>query len=126
MTWNTYDTGEFYLNGTRYAGGIVINQRIQTSFKDGTYNSSNGTSYTATNYSVSTINPLILFGNMSVGGNVAELGKMRLYAFKWYEKNELIFDFVPVRNIYTGEIGLWDNVTQRFFGNSGTGSFLAG
>jgi len=50
----------------------------------------------------------------------------KLYGCKVWEDDVLVRDFVPVRNIYTGEIGLWDNVTQRFFGNSGTGSFLAG
>jgi len=50
----------------------------------------------------------------------------RLYMAKiWTKDRVLKFDFVPVQNIFTGEIGLWDNVSGRFFGNSGTGNFLA-
>jgi len=50
----------------------------------------------------------------------------RLYMAKIWTKDRILkFDFVPVQNIFTGEIGLWDNVSGRFFGNSGTGNFLA-
>ena len=33
---------------------------------------------------------------------------------------------MPVRSVWTGEVGLLDKVSGRFFGNSGTGSFVAG
>ena len=38
---------------------------------------------------------------------------------------ELFRDFVPCKNA-SGEVGLYDLVSKSFFGNSGTGSFVAG
>ena len=53
--------------------------------------------------------------------------KAKLYYAKIYDHNGvLVRDFVPVKNAFTGEVGLWDNVTERFYGNAGTGVFLAG
>ena len=63
--------------------------------------------------------------NGKINGGAYALGA-RLYSTRLYDDDLLVRDFVPVRNIYTGEAGLWDNVTQRFYGNLGTGSFLAG
>ena len=48
----------------------------------------------------------------------------RMYGTKIYDDGVLIRDFVPVQNVFTGEIGLWDNVTGQFYGNCGTGEFL--
>lgn len=50
----------------------------------------------------------------------------RMYGTKIYENGVLVRDFVPVRNVYTGEVGLLDKVSGQFFGNSGTGNFVAG
>ncbi len=50
----------------------------------------------------------------------------RMYGTKIYEDDVLVRDFVPVRRVLTGEVGLLDNVSGRFFGNSGTGNFVAG
>lgn len=48
---------------------------------------------------------------------------MRLYYLKMYTNGELVRDFVPVRKESNGECGLYDNVSGKFFGNSGTGAF---
>ncbi|MBO5642696.1 MAG: hypothetical protein J6S51_01615 [Kiritimatiellae bacterium] len=53
----------------------------------------------------------------------------RLWYFKIYDSvsGDLIRDFVPVKIAETGEVGLYDNVTESFFGNvSGEGEFIAG
>ncbi len=53
--------------------------------------------------------------------------KAKLYGAKiWASDGTLKFDFVPVRSVWTGEVGLLDKVSGRFFGNSGTGNFVAG
>ena len=62
---------------------------------------------------------------ISSWGN-AYFWKGKIYACKIWSRDVLVRDFVPVRNVYTGEVGLLDKVSGRFFGNSGTGSFVAG
>jgi hypothetical protein len=48
----------------------------------------------------------------------------RIYWFKVYLSNELILDMIPVR---VGNIGyMYDRVSGRLFGNSGTGEFVLG
>lgn len=55
---------------------------------------------------------------------------MRLYSCKiWktitYEGTPLVRDFIPCKNA-SGEVGLWDDVNSVFYGNAGTGTFIAG
>ena len=55
---------------------------------------------------------------------------MRLYSCKiWktvaFEGVPLIRDFIPCKNA-SGEVGLWDDVNSVFYGNAGTGAFIAG
>jgi hypothetical protein len=48
----------------------------------------------------------------------------RIYWFKVYLSNELILDMIPVR---VGNIGyMYDRLSGRLFGNSGTGEFVLG
>ena len=49
----------------------------------------------------------------------------KLYAFKWYENNKIVMDLIPCKNP-NNEIGLYDIIGGTFFGNSGTGDFVAG
>ena len=48
-----------------------------------------------------------------------------LYSFKIYTNDVLERDYVPCRN-QSNEIGLYDVVNNIFYGNAGTGSFVAG
>jgi hypothetical protein len=51
---------------------------------------------------------------------------MRLYLLKKYDNNgNLVRDYVPVIN-NKGEVGLFVFVTKQFYGNEGTGEFIAG
>ena len=74
--------------------------------------------------------PMFLFGN-NRNGKFSEGVAMKLYSFKVYENDVLIADYIPCRNdnttgIYVGAIGLWDDVNNLFYTNSGTGTFIAG
>ena len=70
--------------------------------------------------------PMLIFHVSSVN-SIAPDGngvKMKLYSCKIYESNVLICDFIPVR---VGQVGyLYDKVSDTFFGNSGSGSFILG
>lgn len=50
----------------------------------------------------------------------------RIYYCKMWYNNDLVRDFVPVKRRSDGAIGLYDKVTDAFFGNAGTGSFIGG
>lgn len=51
--------------------------------------------------------------------------KGNLYSFKIYTDGNLVRDFIPVKTL-DNKIGLWDLVEDKFYGNAGTGSFIAG
>lgn len=64
---------------------------------------------------------LYVFANNAL----SRYGKMRLYGLKIYDANGNVSrDFIPCN--YGGSIGLFDNVTQAFYGNAGTGTFMYG
>lgn len=65
-----------------------------------------------------------LFAMQNVGSGIA-YGSHRLYSCQIYDNGTIVRDFVPCVNA-SGEVGLYDLVTQAFFGNAGTGTFTAG
>lgn len=69
-------------------------------------------------------NNMVLFG-CNTAGTVAK-GSARIYFCKIYDNGTLVRDFVPCRKKSSGTVGLYDLVSQRFFGNAGTDSFIAG
>lgn len=68
--------------------------------------------------------PLFLFGN-NRAGSFSEGIPMRLYACQIYNSTAVEFDFVPCKTS-AGAVGLWDNVSNKFYSNAGVGSFKAG
>lgn len=52
--------------------------------------------------------------------------RARLYGAKCIENNITIRDFVPCIDTENGEVGLFDKITQRFFGNGYNTSFQGG
>lgn len=65
--------------------------------------------------------PLFLFARNN-NGTASHHATAKVYGLKMYNNNVLVRDFVPCINPY-GEIGLYDCVNGRFYGNSGTGVF---
>ena len=65
-----------------------------------------------------------LFGT-NAGAKVNYVMKGRLYYARYYRNNAVLErDFIPV--VKDGVYGMWDNVTNTFYGNAGTGSFTGG
>lgn len=60
------------------------------------------------------------------GSNGSSLNNGRLYYFRLYENNVLVRDFIPCRMLDTNTVCLYDKVTDTFFTNAGTGTFVAG
>lgn len=53
-------------------------------------------------------------------------GGVRIYYMKIYENDILVKNYVPVIKKSSGEAGLLDTITNTFYGNSGSGSFIVG
>ena len=51
---------------------------------------------------------------------------MKLYGFKIYEGEKLERNFVPCAKTDSGELGLYDMVEGKFYGNAGKGAFQTG
>lgn len=102
-TWYEYETtlenGEqhFYINGVE----------AQTSSTTGEVN---------TNY------PLYAFA-LNEGGTAKDFAIGKMSYCKIYDNGTLVRDFIPVQMKDTAEIGLWDRVEGKFYGNDGTGKF---
>lgn len=68
--------------------------------------------------------PMFLFANNNAG-TAAGFGSFKLCVCQLYDNGNLIRDFVPCIDP-TGAVGLYDQVEGKFYGNAGTGVFLAG
>ncbi len=67
---------------------------------------------------------MFLFG-ANIGGSYQSYGSIRVYSCKIYENSTLVRDFIPCINS-SGSIGMYDLVTDTFYGNSGTDTFVVG
>jgi hypothetical protein len=52
--------------------------------------------------------------------------KYQVYGFKLVKDGNTVADYIPVRNVITGEIGFWDNVSRSFKSNGGAPPLIAG
>lgn len=82
-----------------------------------------GTSYAMDGGGVAT-RPFYLFAHNN-NGTAGLFAKARLYSCLFYDGSQLIRNFIPCQTD-TGEIGLYDTVGGQFYGNKGTGVFVAG
>lgn len=83
------------------------------------------TKITATDTTFSSDDDIYIFaGNSDTGAAVFAYEK--LYSFKIWENNILVRHFIPVLEISTGNICLYDKVEGIFYYNQGTGDFANG
>lgn len=81
---------------------------------------------TQTEYSAFTTNwNMLLFNSYNNGNLYGQTTKMRLYSCTIHNNEVLIRDYIPCVDP-GGNIGLYDKVSGRFYGNAGTGAFIAG
>lgn len=67
---------------------------------------------------------LFLFAN-NISGTPASFSSLRMTPFQIYDNDILVGDFVPCINP-DGIVGMYDMVEKIFYGNDGTGTFIAG
>ena len=96
------------------AGGLVIdNTVLVNNFND------------ATRLKESTYNMALFCRLFNNDGSVQKIGNSRIYYCKLYNGNTLIRNFIPAKNS-SNVLGMYDTVTNTFFTNAGTGTFIAG
>ena len=66
--------------------------------------------------------PLYLFWRNATG----EMAKMKLYSCNIYNNNVAVRKFIPCYRDEDNAIGLYDLVTEKFYENKGTGTFIGG
>lgn len=67
---------------------------------------------------------IVLFA-VNTNGTISSNISCQMYKFKIYENGNLVRDYVPCKNP-SGIIGLYDLITNQFYGNDGNGNFIAG
>ena len=65
--------------------------------------------------------PLFLFARNN-NGTASHHATAKVYGLKMYSNGVLVRDYVPCVNP-SGDVGLFDSVEQKFYGNAGTGVF---
>ena len=123
-TFDLYCAGGFPIKvagslNTRYALDITANQGTMTA-------SINGTQYSGT-YSGTIVSgySIAVFAN-NVGGSYNQvINGLRMWGLSLYDNGTLVRNFLPCTNP-SGEVGLYDDVNGVFYGNAGTGVFIAG
>ena len=108
--------------GFTAASSIELTEEVVGSTNNITINGVSHTLSTGTPQNVS----MLIFG---IRRNTGEMrpygGKAKLRYFKIKKGSNTVRDFVPCKNP-SGTVGLYDLVGGEFYGNSGTGTFIAG
>lgn len=80
-----------------------------------------GNAYSHTAVTFQSTRPLYLFANNEAG--TFNMGcDEKIYSCQIYDNGTLVRDYVPCINA-SGEVGLYDLVGKKFYGNAGTGTF---
>ena len=67
-----------------------------------------------------------IFARRGANDAVEGMGSVKIFDVKFYENNVLTKHFIPCILKETEEVGMWEEVSGTFFGNDGTGDFIAG
>lgn len=116
-------------------GTFAATTSRETLDKDGRVTTYNGRTSTLSAATFTCPRPMVLFSVQNVDGAPGHVFddqvdnrpvKMRLYSCQIYDGDALARSLVPVRRQQDSAVGLYDTVTGTFFGNSGSGAFVAG
>ena len=113
----TVDYGILRLN---FSSKITATERLSLDF-DKTKASMNGEMLTFSAQEFLAPVNLFLFAR-NTNGTLNYYAIAKLYFCRIYDNGTLVRDFIPCINA-SGEVGLYDLVTQAFYGNDGTGTF---
>lgn len=90
----------------------------------------NDTNYTITAGTIQSSTNIFLFSASNTGNvpyEISRLARLRVYSFKtWSPDGVLTRHIIPAQRLSDNAIGMYDKVSGVFFGNKGTGVFIAG
>lgn len=93
---------------------------------DGNYSLTvDGANIYSGNSTFSTTYPMYLFG-VNNYGTASRLSSFKLYTLKIQQDGNYIRNFIPCYRKLDNEIGLYDLLSQTFYTNQGTGTFIKG
>ena len=125
--YNKYNVVQFtYLKPTRFTEAQLLNFHIIKGKLNDIY-IDNVLNHPTTNAAPSPnlIYPYFLFAANMSGKPYYATSYLRIRYFKLWDRNDnLVRDMIPVRVGVTGY--MYDRVTQKMFGNQGTGQFIIG
>ena len=109
------------------SGTITVDKNMGTTTINGVVSTAYHSSFTSTN-------TLVLFGINGGSGSTfpgsdtvdSRLFKGRMFETCVYDNGTLVRNLIPAKRNSDGAIGMYDTVHNQFYGNSGTGSFVAG
>lgn len=104
--------------GTNYLFDITADNGTLTAVRNGNTQTMAYSGTIPKSYSIA------IFGNHA-NGTFLQLSSVKLRSTQIYDNGTLVRDYIPCINP-SGDVGLYDLVTAAFFGNSGTGAFVAG
>lgn len=122
--WHTGTQFGFYYASTNVTVGADATTRHQFVCSKNSL-SVDGTAYSSPAYTNFTTNYNLILGAVNYAGNINYSASVKLYSAKIYANGVLVRDFIPCKNV-NGVVGLWDNVNNQFYTNSGSGTFTAG
>ena len=72
-------------------------------------------------------NSMYIFGMHQNGANDSfAIDNVRFYHFDVYDNGKQVRGFVPAKRESDGAVGMYDTIGAKFYGNAGTGAFVAG
>lgn len=99
-----------------YGRHTLVRNQNKTSLDGGTETVS-----TYSTFQISDTIPLCCYKAADTGA-LSGFAAIRIYSCKIYDAGILVRDYVPYRRA-NGEVGLWDKVGSKFYGNVGSGAF---
>lgn len=125
----TYSSNSSYLGTLRfetssYNAGITVNKKMHSTLISQVYTNNDDVSFTigGTFTSPQTLTVFALNNN----GEIIQHGSLQLYSFKLYNGETVVRDFIPCYRKLDGVIGLFDIIENKFYINSGSGTFKRG
>ena len=110
------------MNGVRGNLSVTYENHIETISVDNVVKkTSDWSSFNGSNVKIG----ILRLGNSNNTWYSADIQSGKIYSCEIYKDDVLQRDYVPCRN-QSNEIGLYDVVNNIFYGNAGTGSFVAG
>ena len=119
-----YNTQTIYTSGYNIYGNKTFTLKTNKN-KFYIYDSNNTLMYQSSATYVSDNHPVRYFGIGHLEGSVYA-SDAKMYYFKYWQGDTLIFDFIPVQRISDNVYGLYDKITNVFYQSNGGTEFTGG